>query len=83
MQLFTIYVQTRPGLATHQSQTLPQYPSARHVLLGFEFAEIQRTRENQHVSHIDQSLQERHGDFDRHALSGLDHVQFALQENFR
>lgn len=67
------------GARANQSQALPQNAAAAHVLLRLQFAKVQRAGEDQHVGHVDESLQKRDGHLERHALRRLEHVEFGLE----
>ena len=65
---------------TDQPEALPENAATRHVFLGLQFGEIEGGREHQHISHVDEPVEERHGGLHHQPLRGLEHLQLALRD---
>jgi len=61
-----------------QPEALAQDATTGHVLLRLQLTEIQGRGKDKDISHVDQTLQEGHGHLQRHALRGLQDIQFGL-----
>ena len=63
----------------YQSEALAKDAASGHVLLRFQFGEVDGRGEHQQIGHGGQPLQETHGHLHRKPLRRFHDIQFALQ----
>ncbi len=67
------------GTSTDETETLTQNPTIGHVLLRLELTEVEGAGKYEDVGHVDETLEERNCNLNRHPLRRLNHIQVTLE----